>query len=176
MPRRCRSACLPALVVAVLVAPLAGCGGPAGVTDAPASVPPTSPAAPETGPAIAIPTVSVPSLPSLTAPGGAPATPRGSADPRGGAAQLPPDFPLPAGTTVRGGTSDGTELDATLTVPDSDEAVDFWREALPRAGYRIGDVQVFGGVGEIRFSGHGCGGDSQLALQGTAVTLQCNRT
>lgn len=122
---------------------------------------------------VATPSPTTPEVPAVP---GQSATADATGDTADGAAHLPQAFPLPPGTSVSGVTDDGDEVAATLTVPSSAQPVTYWRSALPRAGYAVTSVQTVGGLGEIRFSGHGCGGDSQLATQGTTVTLQCDRT
>jgi hypothetical protein len=163
-------ACL--LVAGVI---LTGCSAKISTDDADASSSAAAPssAAPSSDPAttpggIPIPTVSISGLP-----GGGSGT--GTATVPTGGAALPPGFPLPPGAKVTRSADDGGEIAATLTVPDPAAATSFWKSALPRAGYTITSDESVGGFGEIRFSGHGCGGNSQLALQGATVALQCDR-
>lgn len=162
---------------------LAGCSAGITTTDsasgsasapAPSSAAPASSGPASGGPAsptaIPIPSVTVSGLPGdgggtgSTAPGGG-----------GTGAALPPGFPVPPGATVTRSVDDGGEIAATLRVTDPAAATSFWKTALPKAGYTVVSDQSVGGFGEIRFSGHGCGGDSQLAIQGTTVALQCDR-
>ena len=169
---------------------LAGCSAGITTTDsasgsasapAPSSAAPASSGPASGGPAsptaIPIPSVTVSGLPgdgggtASTAPGA------GSTAPGAGStrAALPPGFPVPPGATVTRSVDDGGEIAATLRVTDPAAATSFWKTALPKAGYTVVSDQSVGGFGEIRFSGHGCGGDSQLAIQGTTVALQCDR-
>lgn len=68
---------------------------------------------------------------------------------------------------------DGGEIAATLTVSDPAPAYAFWKSELPRAGYSVSSAEFVGSAGEIRFAGHGCGGNSQIAINSTAVAVQC---
>lgn len=98
----------------------------------------------------------------------------GSGGPSGSNASLPEEFPLPPGTTVDMVSDDGQEIAATLTVTDGTAAVTFWESALPSAGYEVTSSQSVGPLSEIRFTGHGCVGNSQLAITGTSVAVQCD--
>lgn len=175
MSRTVVSACL--LVAGVV---LTGCSakittdnaGASSSAAAPGSGSATPGGGPTTTPAasgVPIPTVTITGLP-----GGGTGTGT-AAVPTGGAAALPPGFPLPPGAKVTRSADDGGEIAATLTVPDPAAATSFWKSALPRAGYTVTSDQSVAGFGEIRFSGHGCVGNSQLALQGATVALQCDR-
>lgn len=175
MSRTVASACV--LAAGIL---LTGCSAKISTDDAGAS---SSAAAPGSGSAtptaaatttpaasgIPIPTVTISGLPGGGTGSGTAAVPTGAT------AALPPGFPLPPGATVTRSVDDGGEIAATLTVADPATATSFWKSALPRAGYTITSDESVGGLGEIRFSGHGCVGNSQLALQGTTVALQCDR-
>lgn len=124
---------------------------------------------------IDVPTPSIPSIPSVdpsvpTATGGTAPSP-GSA---GGRDDLPPAFPLPGGATVASGTRTSDEIDASITVQDGDAAARFWRTALPAAGYTVTSADSGFGASEIRFRGHGCAGNSQIAVTGTTAAVQCD--
>ena len=175
MTRRVLPACV--LLTSLLAA---GCGVSVSTDDGDPSASPsaattTAPggsAAAGTSPAdgIPVPTVSISGLP-----GDGGGTGTAAATATNSAGRLPAGFPLPPGSSVGRVVDDGGEIAATLTVPDPAAAATFWKSALPTAGYTVTSAQTAGGFGEIRFSGHGCGGDSQLALQGTTVALQCDR-
>ncbi len=87
---------------------------------------------------------------------------------------MPEKFPLPAGATVGSVVRTAGEIDGTVMVTDPAQAVAFWKAALPKAGYRVLSVDTSGGVGEIRFAGHGCVGDSQIAVVGNQAQVQCD--
>lgn len=174
------------LAAGSLIAAIAAAGCSAGVTNsaAPSSTSPS--AAPSTaasttpgGTSVVVPTVVVPSvtISGLPGTGSGGGTGSGVGTGSGGetVGKLPVGFPLPPGATVTRVQSDSGETAATLTVPDPGQATTFWKSALPAAGYAVISAQTAGGFGEIRFSGHGCVGNSQLAIQGTSVALQCNR-
>lgn len=96
-------------------------------------------------------------------------------DPSGGTdSVLPPRFPLPDGASVTGGASEADQLAATVTVTDGPAAYAFWRRALGAAGYTVTSSDSAFGIGEIRYRGHGCGGDSQIAVTGTTAAVQCD--
>lgn len=146
---------------------------------------PSTPSSPTPSPSAAqpsdssggIPTqVSVPSITGLPTglPTGGPGTPPSQASTPGAApTYLPERFPLPSGTRVVNSVKDGKELAATLTVPDAAKAYSFWKSSLPGAGYRVTSAQTVGANSEIRFSGHGCGGNSQIAITSSGVAVQC---
>ena len=69
----------------------------------------------------------------------------------------------------------GGQLSATLKVSDGKTVYDFWRSALPAAGFRIIRAQLVGGIGEIAFSGRGRAGPSELGINDDSVTLECKR-
>lgn len=135
------------------------------------SAPPT-----DDRPSITVPTPSVPSIGVPTVPVPEP-TDGGTGEPAAGSSSpLPPRFPLPAGATPHL-TRDDAETAGTIDVTDPEAARDFWVRRLPGAGYTVDSADSFGGLGEIRFHGHGCGGNSQLAITGgTSVMFQCDRT
>jgi len=88
---------------------------------------------------------------------------------------LPAGFPVPPGTRVSAVSVKGGQLSATLKVSDGKTVYDFWRSALPAAGFRIIRAQLVGGIGEIAFSGRGCAGPSELGINDDSVTLECKR-
>lgn len=87
---------------------------------------------------------------------------------------VPATFPLPRGATARI-VRDGKEYAGFITVKSASAAYTFWKRELPRHGYTVRSAERFGGLGEIRFRGHGCVGDSQLAFPGTRrIAYQCD--
>jgi hypothetical protein len=146
-----RTAAFPAVLVAAGLA-LAGCGGD------------SDPTAGQT-------TSSLPIGSQLNSP----QPPIGSATPGGGNIKdLPPNFPLPPGTTVGRVAVRASGIAAPLNVTDGDQATAFWKTALPAAGYTVSKAEVSGALGEIKFSGHGCLDGSQLGISGNHVALECD--
>lgn len=116
---------------------------------------------------------------SLTGASLAPAGPTGALEPAGAPAPtaaalgVPKSFPLPAGAKARI-VRDGKEYAGTITVKRASAAFAFWKKQLPRRGYTVRSAERVGGYGEIRFRGHGCVGNSQLAFTGgRTVAYQC---
>jgi hypothetical protein len=153
----------PAALLAVAALTLAGCGGTASDSAAPAPAATTTAAAPTSAPA---PTKS-------GVPGGAITSPPAAG--AGNAGELPAGFPLPPGTKVGPVAVQSKALAATLTVPDGKQVYDFWRQRLPAAGYTISESQMVGGIGEITFSGRDCAAGSQLGISGQDVSFECAR-
>jgi hypothetical protein len=144
-------------VLAAVLA-LAGCGSDGG-TAAPAS--PTAAATPApagTSPSAAAGARTSPPAPVAGEPGA-----------------LPAGFPVPPGTRVSAVSVKGGQISATLRVSDGKTVYDFWRSALPAAGFRIIRAQLVGGIGEIAFTGRGCAGPSELGINDDSVTLECKR-
>lgn len=161
MPKSFPAAC--SLLVVVLAA---GCS--AGVT----SGQPTS-APPSTAAAASAPRTSNPQQdPPATSPDSSTA-PSASVT-SGGSAKLPPEFPVPDGAKVTMQAKQANQIAATLLVPDGAKAYDFWRAKLPNAGFRVTRAESIGGLSEIRFSGHGCVANSQIAVSDTTVAVQCD--
>ena len=147
---------LAAGVLAAAVLALAGCGSEGG-TATPAS--PTAAATPApagTSPSAADSARASPAAPVAGEPG-----------------VLPAGFPVPPGTRVSAVSVKGGQLSATLKVSDGKTVYDFWRSALPAAGFRIIRAQLVGGIGEIAFSGRDCAGPSELGINDDSVTLEC---
>jgi len=149
---------LAAGVLAAAVLALAGCGSEGG-TATPAS-----------------PTAAATPAPAGTSPS---AVDSGRTSPpapvAGESGVLPAGFPVPPGTRVSAVSVKGGQLSATLKVSDGKAVYDFWRSALPAAGFRIIRAQLVGGIGEIAFSGRGCAGPSELGINDDSVTLECKR-
>jgi hypothetical protein len=104
-----------------------------------------------------------------------PQPPIATATPGGGNVKdLPPNFPLPPGTTVGRVAVRASGIAAPLNVTDGDQATTFWKTALPAAGYTVSKAEVSGALGEIKFSGHGCLDGSQLGISGNHVALECD--
>jgi len=145
-------------VLAAAVLALAGCGSDGG-TAAPASLTAAATPAPAgTSPSAAAGARTSPPAPVAGEPGA-----------------LPAGFPVPPGTRVSAVSVMGGQLSATLRVSDGKTVYDFWRSALPAAGFRIIRAQLVGGIGEIAFSGRGCAGPSELGINDDSVTLECKR-
>jgi hypothetical protein len=143
-------------VLAAAVLALAGCGSDGG-TAVPAS--PTAAATPApagTSPSAAAGARTSPPAPVAGEPGA-----------------LPAGFPVPPGTRVSAVSVKGGQLSATLRVSEGKTVYDFWRSALPAAGFRIIRAQLVGGIGEIAFTGRGCAGPSELGINDDSVTLEC---
>jgi len=68
---------------------------------------------------------------------------------------------------------DGNEIAGTVTVVDPQKAYSFWKTELPAFGYQVTGAELAGGAGEIRFAGHGCVGNSQIAINGRQAVVQC---
>ena len=184
-PTRSASKLVTVLACGSLAVTLAACS--AGVTDGKSTTATASSAARasqsssmsptgNTGPVVTVPSGQVPATSlSGTFPTGAtpPSTTSSGADGSTGS-QLPSGFPLPHGARVKRSTHDGGEVTAQLSVPNAAAAYSFYRQALPSAGYRITHVDSALGAFEIRFTGHGCGGDSQVAGTPTGVAVQCD--
>jgi hypothetical protein len=82
---------------------------------------------------------------------------------------VPPNFPIPPGAKVNGGTSNNDQSALTLTGVSTAALANFYRTALPAAGYTItNDNQVAGLVTAIQFQGHGVTGNIDTAGIGTA--------
>ena len=88
-------------------------------------------------------------------------------------AVLPVAFPIPTGASLSDLEQDVNTTTATITLDSASSSYEFWTAALPAAGYTVTDAQGRGGLGSIRFSGHGCGGDSGLVLTGISATMRC---
>jgi hypothetical protein len=157
-----------ALAAGLLVAGLAGCGADVSIGAAPSSsAPPTTSAAPTTAPTTTAPTTTA------GVPGGAITQP--PAPGSGSAGELPAGFPLPPGTTVGPVAVQGTQIAATLTIPDGKQGYDYWIRQLPAAGYEIPGAQMVGGIGQISFTGNGCADGSQLGISGPSVAFVCRQ-
>jgi hypothetical protein len=152
-----------AVATGLLVAGLAGCGADVTIGAAPTSS--------ATSPTMVAATVA----PTTTGgvPGGAITQPPSSAS--GNAGVLPAGFPLPPGTTVGPVAVQGSEIAATLSVPDGKQVFDYWKQQLPAAGYTIGKAEMVGGIGEISFTGNGCADGSQLGISGPTVAFECKQ-
>lgn len=152
-----------ALSAGLLVLGLAttGCGAEVNVGD-------PTPSATTAAPTTAAPTATT-AAPTTSA---APTTTAAGADPAGA---LPAAFPLPPGAVVQQVVTETGEIAATLTVPDGKIAYTYWATALPIAGYTVVSAEMVGGIGEVKFSGPGCPGDSQIGVSGTDVAVQCTQ-
>ena len=188
-----RSRLFTGLVAAALVVSASACS--AGVSDtadatddspaatAPAATTPaaTTPAATTpagdgsvTLPPIVVPTLEIPTVPDLPTDDSGSSAPTTTTATGGSGAVLPEGFPLPPGASAVQGVRDDSEIASTLVVTDDQQAYDFWRSALPGAGYTVVSAESSGSLREIRFSGHGCTGDSQIAFNGPAIAIQCD--
>lgn len=181
---RLASATRSALGVAALCAGtvLAASGCSAGITSTgqPSASTATSPAgaagaSPSAGVDVpGLPTSGVPGLPSTLPGGGTGSGPTGGTGTVAGAS-LPAGFPLPPGATATRVSDDGAEIAATVDVPDAGRAFAFWKSALPAAGYQVSSAQGAAGLFEIRFSGKGYGGNSQIAISQSRASVQLDR-
>lgn len=92
---------------------------------------------------------------------------------------LPDGFPVPPGATSIAVVNQGDQVLGTLDMPAGsapDAAVTFYKDALPKAGYTITEVNVVGGgLGLIKFSGKGFSADSQIAFVPGGVAFQLQR-
>lgn len=129
-------------------------------------VPPAT-ASPSPSPSISTATAAGPSTPVPTS-----ATSGGSTAPAQVAA-LPAGFPLPRGAHVTRLVRDDRQVAATIRVPATSGGTAAWSSALRAGGYRVTAVHDEGGLGEVRFAGHGCLADSQIALTGRSAAVQC---
>jgi hypothetical protein len=148
-----------AVAAGLLVAGLSGCGAEVTVGSAPTS------------------TAAAPTTVAPTTTGGVPgdAITRPPSSGSGSAGLLPAGFPLPPGTTVGPVAVQGSQIAATLTVPDGKQVFDYWKQQLPTAGYTIGKAEMVGGIGEISFTGNGCADGSQLGISGPTVAFECKQ-
>lgn len=166
---------LGAVAAAVL---LAGCsvglaGG--GASGAPVSAAPASAPASSSETLSPAPTSSGSSEADPTATGSTESGAGASASVGGGRAALPEDFPVPNGADVGTVVRDENQIAAQITLTDPAAAYDFWRSALPKAGYTVTKAEsVNATFGEIRFRGHGCAGNSQIAVAGGTAAVQCD--
>ncbi len=126
--------------------------------------------------------MSVPDLTDLpTGPvGGGSTSPSGSAGavpfPTTAGATLPAGFPLPPGAVVGGVNVDGLETSGVVAVTDGRAAYDYWRTALPKAGYRVTHTDAAGDTYEIRLAGNGYSSDnSQIVIRGGQAIVQLDR-
>ncbi len=144
---------LPGLVLAGMVALTAGCGGSDDVGVPPSVSTPTLPTSIPTALPSGLPTslpTSLPGVGRIDAVSGADAL-RGT--------NVPPDFPVPPGATVKVGTTTGKTSTVTLDGVSSDGVATFYRQTLPGAGYKITtDVGIPGVARAIQFNGHGVNG------------------
>ena len=102
------------------------------------------------------------------------AAPSAAAEPAAAALGVPKTFPLPPGAKARI-VKDGKEYAGTITVRSTAAAFAFWKRELPRRGYTVRSAERLGSISEIRFRGHGCVGNSQLAATGsTRWIYQCD--
>ncbi len=147
-----------AVAAGLLVAGLCGCGAEVTIGSAPTSSAAPTTAAPTT--TAAVPSEAITQPPSSSS---------------GSAGLLPAGFPLPPGTTVGPVAVQGSQIAATLTVPDGKQVFDFWKQQLPTAGYTIGKAEMVGGIGEISFTGNGCADGSQLGISGPTVAFECKQ-
>lgn len=151
------------LLVVVLAA---GCS--AGVTTGqqtspPSSTAPSAPASQSSGP-----------QQDPTATSSDPGSGSSSSVTSGESAKLPSEFPVPDGAKVTMVAKQSDEIAATMIVADGGKALDFWRTKLPEAGFKVTHTDSIGGLGEIRFSGHGCVANSQIAVTDGTVAVQCD--
>ncbi len=109
------------------------------------------------------------SLPASLPTGIPTALPSGLSLPGVGGADVPKDFPIPPGATS-GVTAVGGTHALSLTGVPTDEAFAFYREALPKAGYKIVTDSTGSGSlpGAIGFTGHDVAG----VISGTDVLGQ----
>lgn len=155
----------PALAAGLLAAVLAtaGCGADIDVGDPePSTAATTAPATTTAAPTTAAPTTDTATTPAATT----------GADPAGA---LPAAFPLPPGASVSRVVTEAGEISAVVAVPDGKQAYAFWTSALPGAGYTVVSAEMVGGIGEIRFTGPGCPGSSQIGVSGGDVAVQCTQ-
>ena len=89
--------------------------------------------------------------------------------------RLPAGFPTPPGATDIGAVTVNFDVLAQMRVTDPSAAYEFWRSALPHAGYTVGvsglavvDNVVHAG---IIFGGHGYRSTSAIAIVGNTVTI-----
>jgi hypothetical protein len=122
-------------------------------TALPTSLPTALPTALPTSLPTALPTALATSIPGV----GRIDAVTGSAALRG--TNVPADFPVPPGASVKVGTTTGKASTVTLSGVTSDRATTFYRGALPPAGYRITSDVGFGSITHaISFTGHGVTG------------------
>lgn len=67
-------------------------------------------------------------------------------------AMFPADFPFPADYTIAATNDDNGALSVILNVPNAKAAYDFYKDALPQAGYQVDDEGAVA-VGDIGFAG-----------------------
>ncbi|MCK9897852.1 hypothetical protein [Frankia sp. AgB32] len=155
------AALLTGLALAGLVGLTAGCG-PDGSDGTPTSAPSASlpsslasalPTGLPTGLPTALPSALATSLPGVGRIDGAT-----GADALKGT-NVPADFPIPPGAKVKVGASIGSASTVTLTGVTPASTADFYRSALPSAGYKItSDAPAGATAHAIAFTGHGVTG------------------
>ena len=166
---------------------LAGCSvglGPAdGSSASPAAPPPATVTVVSPAPSSSVPSSSGtassdPGQPTTTAADQPSSQLSASSSDGGSVNQLPPGFPLPDGATVHVSARQDKQIGAQIIVGDPAGAYAFWKRELDTSGYTVTSAQAGGvngtGLYEIRYRGHGCGGDSQIAILGSTANLQCN--
>ncbi|WP_261562616.1 hypothetical protein [Frankia tisae] len=143
----------------------AGCGSDGGDVPGP-SASASLPTALPSGLPTALPSSLSTSIPGV-----------GKADAVTGAAALhgtnvPADFPVPPGATVKVGTTTGKSSTVTLSGVSSDRVAAFYRTALPQAGYRItSDVGIPGVARALAFDGHSVTGSIGAAGLGQSNAI-----
>ncbi|ABW10298.1 conserved hypothetical protein [Parafrankia sp. EAN1pec] len=172
-PRVCRGRLLAVGMAAVAAVTLAGCNGSDGDLDVPrpsASLPTGLPTSLPSGLPTSLPTAIPTALPTSLPGVGRVDTATGAEALRG--TNIPPDFPIPPGATVKVGTTTGSRSTFTMEGVDSDAARAFYRQALPAAGYEITrDVGVAGIASSIEFRGKGVTGTIGAAGVGSANAI-----
>lgn len=115
--------------------------------------------------------------PAASTPANAPAATATADTP--GSARLPPQLPLPSGARVVSVVDHGRQIAAALEIDDPQAAYDFWRTALPQRGWTVSSAQAAAAgslySAEVRFSGFGYGGGTQIAVQGSRASVQLER-
>ncbi len=82
---------------------------------------------------------------------------------------VPAGFPIPPGAKVNGGTAGTSQSTVALTGVSDTAVTNFYRTALPAAGYTItSDNQIPGLATAMGFRGHGVTGTIDAAGVGTA--------
>lgn len=67
-------------------------------------------------------------------------------------AMFPGDFPFPADYTIAAANEEDGAISVIINVPNAKAAYDFYKDALPQAGYQVDDEGVIA-VGDIGFAG-----------------------
>jgi hypothetical protein len=88
---------------------------------------------------------------------------------------IPETFPLPPSYDVQAATAREGTVVVALGVPSAEDAYTFYKDALPKAGYRIERDNEVGQLKSLGISGHGMAGDvgigSMLGKPTVMITL-----